>query len=339
LPPFGASGAATSHHMNLPISKDLPTFVIARDPPGPPPGLDGAVYVIGNFDGVHRGHRAVIERARAMADRMGAPCAALTFEPHPGDFFAKRANAVFRLTPEGAKARALRGLGLDGMVTLTFDAALAGSDPETFVVDTLLRRLGLKGAVVGYDFHFGKNRAGTPAFLADAGARHGFPVEIVDKIIANPDGSSEAVHAATAREALEKGDVARARLLLGYPWFVVGTVIHGQELGRTLGFPTANIALDPSCRLAFGIYAVRMTVDGVTRDGVASYGRRPTVDNGAPLLEVFLFDFSGDLYGKEVEVSFLGWIRGEEKFDGLDALVEQIRRDVEAARRILAGSP
>jgi riboflavin kinase/FMN adenylyltransferase len=313
----------------------VPGLVVVTDPSSPPPGLEGAVVAIGNFDGVHLGHAAVIERAEAMAKRLGKPCAVLTFEPHPADYFAGR-PVVYRLTPERAKAMALSRLGLDGMIVFTFDQKLASLTAEDFVEKILKRSLGISGAVVGYDFHFGKARSGSPDFLRAAGARHGFEVEVVEKVLADPDGSPEAVHSAATRLALQDGDVERARRLLGHDYFVVGEVIHGQKLGRELGYPTANVALDPGCRLRFGIYAVTVTVDGRVHRGVASYGRRPTVDNGAALLEVYLLDFSGNLYGRQVEVGFVGWIRPEEKFDGLDALVAQIRDDVDKARAILA---
>jgi riboflavin kinase/FMN adenylyltransferase len=312
-------------------------FVLARTPSDTIPGLEHPVLAIGNFDGVHQGHAAVILRAEQMARRLGRPAAVLTFEPHPVDYFRK-AGTVFRLTPEGAKGRALARLGLDGMIVLPFDAAMAAMSAERFVADILVGRLRISGAVVGYDFHFGQARGGSPGFLADAGKRYGFPVEIVDEVTANTDGVPEAIHSNLARQALERGDVSEAARLLGHPWFVVGEVIHGQKLGRQLGFPTANIELDPSCRLRHGIYAVRLTVDGVTHGGVANFGRRPTVTaSGAPLLEVFVFDFSGDLYGKSVEVEFLGWIRGEEKFDSLDALVAEMNRDKDKARALLGG--
>ena len=199
-----------------------------------------------------------------------------------------------------------------------------------------MRRLGVSGAVVGYDFHFGKGRAGSPDFLREAGARHGFAVKVVEKVLADVGGSPEAVHSAATRTALEEGDVAAARRLLGHDFFMTGEVIHGQKLGRTLGYPTANLVPDPSCRLRYGIYAVRVVVGGVTHKGVASFGKRPTVDNGPPLLEIYILDFKGDLYGKEIEVRFVAWIRPEEKFDGLDALVRQIEDDVEKARALLA---
>jgi riboflavin kinase/FMN adenylyltransferase len=320
------------------MGADLPSadrgFIIARDPAAPPPGLERAVVAIGNFDGVHRGHQAVAARAAAIARNLGRPCAVLTFEPHPADFFAGR-PVVHRLTPETAKARALARLGLDGMVVLSFGAELAKLPAEQFVTDILVGRLGIAGAVVGYDFHFGRGREGSPDFLLDAGRRHGFAVEIVEKIMADELGSLEAVHSSGVRAALERGDVAEARRLLGHDYFVVSEVIHGQKLGRTIGFPTANLRISPSCGLRHGIYAVRLTVDGKTHDGVASWGRRPTVDNGEPLLEVYVFDFSGDLYGKQVETAFVEWIRPELKFDGLDALTQQIEQDCADARGIL----
>ena len=310
-------------------------FVLLRDPQRLPPELAGPVVALGNFDGVHRGHAAVIARAREVARELGRPCAVLTFEPHPADFFARK-PVVFRLSPQREKALVMQRIGLDGMVVLTFDAALAALEAEQFVRDILVGRLGISAAVVGYDFHFGKGRAGSPAFLQDAGKRHGFSVAVIDKIVADRHGSLEAVHSGATREALQRGDVGLARRLLGHKYFVVGKVIHGQKLGRTLGFPTANIALDPSNQLRHGIYAVRMVVDGITWDGVASWGRRPTVDDGAPLLEVYLFDFDGDLYGKEAEVGFVEWIRSEEKFPDLETLVGRIKQDEAEARAILA---
>ena len=318
-----SAAASTSH------------FILVRNPQQAPAGLERPVVAIGNFDGVHMGHAAVIGRAEQMARRLGRPAAVVTFEPHPVDYF-RAAGTVFRLTPETAKAHRLARLGLDGMIVLPFDAAMAATSAERFVADILVGRLQISGAVVGYDFHFGQSRGGSPSFLADAGARYGFPVEIVDEVTADTNGIPEAIHSNLARQALERGDVAEAARLMGHPYFVLGEVVHGQKLGRQLGFPTANVVLDPSCRLRHGIYAVRLTVDGVAHGGVANFGRRPTVtDSGAPLLETFVFDFSGDLYGKQVEVEFAGWIRGEEKFASLDELVEEMNRDKEKARALL----
>ena len=301
-----------------------------------PDALRGCVVAIGNFDGVHRGHRAVILHAQEKARALGKPCAVLTFEPHPSDFFA-RESVIFRLTPEEAKATALERLGLQGMIVLRFDAALAGLSAEDFVTGILVGYLDVSAVVAGYDFHFGKARAGTPAFLQSAGKAHGFDVEIVERIAYDSDGSLAAVSSTATREALERGDVAGARALLGHDWFIRGEVIHGRKLGRTLGFPTANIALDPSCRLRPGIYAVRVAVEGRRFGGVASYGHRPTFDDGAALLETMLFDFDGDLYGKVLEVAFVEWIRPELKFDGVEALVARMAVDAAEARRVLAG--
>ena len=310
-------------------------LAVIKDPLHLPKALEGAVVAIGNFDGVHRGHSVVIRAAEALATRLNKPCAVLTFEPHPADFFAGQ-PVIFRLTPAREKAVALARLGLETLFVLSFDSALASLPAEQFVEDVLVTRLKIAGAVVGYDFHFGKGRKGSPDFLKEAGARHGFAVKVVEKVLADAGGSPEAIHSADTRKALEAGDVARARLLMGHDFFVCGEVVHGQKLGRELGFPTANLILDPSCRLRFGIYAVRVEVDGVWRKGVASWGRRPTVDNGPPWLEIHLLDFKGDLYGKWIEVRFVSWLRPEEKFDGLPALVAQIEKDVAQARAVLA---
>ncbi len=290
---------------------------------------------IGNFDGIHRGHKAVMARAKTTARAAGVPCAVLTFEPHPADYFGGP-GTIFRLTPIAEKARLVEGVGLDGMVVFTFDARLANLPAGDFVREILVERLGIAGIVAGYDFHFGKLRGGTPAVLVEAGATHGFTVEIVGRIEADADGAIAAASSTATRAALQAGEVARAATLLGHPYAITGEVLPGQRLGRTLGFPTANLQADPSCRLRHGIYAVRASVEGRTYDAVASWGRRPTVDNGAPLLETFLFDFTGDLYGKTMAVAFVAWLRAEERFDSLEALTTQMLRDADDARDALA---
>ncbi|HEY5225242.1 MAG TPA: bifunctional riboflavin kinase/FAD synthetase [Methylovirgula sp.] len=309
-------------------------FTIAIDPAGPPPGLVGAVLAIGNFDGVHLGHVAVIKRAQALAARLQRPCAVLTFEPHPSDYFIGP-GTIFRLTPCATKAEALRRLGIDAMIVLRFDAALAALPADAFVRDVLVGRLQAAAVVAGYDFHFGKGRSGTPAFLVEAGRQYGFDVEIVEPIAVDESGSIEAASSTATRAALECGDVVRAEHLLGHPYFVIGEVIHGEKRGAGLGFPTANLRLDASNRLRHGIYAVEVRIGDMSYGGAASYGRRPTFDNGAPLLEVFIFDFSGDLYGQTIEVAFRGFLRDEEKFASLEDLKRQIAADVAAARDIL----
>jgi len=320
------------------ISSSSEPFQVFTDPETPPPGLANGVIALGNFDGVHRGHAAVIGRAMALAKELNCPCAVLTFEPHPADFF-NGGPVVFRLTPHEAKIAALADLGLDGLVILTFDAAFAGQSAEAFVADILVRRLAAKAVVAGYDFHFGKGREGTPAFLQAAGKRHGFAVEIIERISADAAGSIEAASSTGTRLALQEGDVTRAAELLGHPFRIIGPVSEGQKLGRTIGFPTANIVPDPSCRLRHGVYAVRVKLGAKSYNGVANFGRRPTVQNGAALLEIFLFDFSGSLYGEVLSVDFIAFLRGEEKFASLDALKAQIAKDTAAAKALLEGKP
>lgn len=289
------------------------------------------VICIGNFDGAHRGHAAIAKEARQLAALAEAPVLALSFEPHPRRFFRPDAP-FFRLTAPEMRAERLASIGFDGLAELRFDASLAGMSAGDFVRDILVNKLHAAGVVVGEDFHFGKNRAGTPDFLAQAGREHGFLTRFVP---AFRDERGEIISSSAIRKALGEGDISRASRMLGYAFDIIGPVIHGAKRGRELGYPTANIALDPGCGLRHGIYAVRIEMDGARRGGVASFGRRPMFDNGAPLLEVFVFDFSGDLYGKTLRVSFEAFLRGEATFDGLDALIVQMDADQAEARRIL----
>jgi riboflavin kinase / FMN adenylyltransferase len=292
------------------------------------------VLAIGNFDGAHRGHRSVAAAARALAANLSqaGPVIALTFEPHPREFFQPD-QRVFRLTPAEDRARRLALIGFDALALLTFDAGLAAMSAEAFITQLMVDKLHAAAVVVGEDFHFGKGRAGTPAFLAEAGSRHGLLVQFVAPF---RDEEGEIVSSSAIRAALSAGDLAKANRMLGYSYSVSGTVIHGAKRGRELGYPTANIALSPGNGLRHGIYAVRMEIDGEPRAGVASFGRRPMFDNGAPLLEVFVIDYAGDLYGKRVTVSFEAFLRGEARFDSLEALIRQMDADQAAARRILA---
>jgi riboflavin kinase / FMN adenylyltransferase len=307
------------------------SFIAVRDGGRGLDALAGGVFAIGNFDGVHRGHRAVIATAQTRAAALAAPAAALTFEPHPRAFFQPE-TPLFRLTDERNKLRLFAAAGLDGAVVLTFDAALASLTAEDFVRRILVERLGAAGVVVGSDFHFGKNRQGSPDFLLAQGRAHAFDVDIVPPF----EHWDMRVSSGPIRDALAAGDIALANDLLGYPWFVTATVIHGDERGRALGFPTANLRLDPACRLKHGIYAVRVGLGGARHDGVASFGRRPTFDNGAPLLEVFLFDFDRDIYGGEMDVAFIGWIRDENRFGSIEELVRAMAEDSRRAKVLLA---
>jgi riboflavin kinase/FMN adenylyltransferase len=296
--------------------------------------LDGAVVAIGNFEGVHRGHRAVIAVALARGRELSRKTAVLTFEPHPRAVF-RPDEPVFRLSDEAAKLRLLGSTGLDGVIVMRFDAVLAALAAEDFVRKILIERFAVAGVVVGFDFHFGKGRAGSPDFLEAAGRTHGFTVDIVPAFA--DDGAR--ISSGAVRAALAAGEVEAAAAMLGYPWFVSGTVVHGDKRGRELGFPTANLRLDPACGLAHGIYAVRVGLDGKRYDGVANFGRRPMFDTGVVLLEVFLFDFTGDIYGETLDVAFIHRIRPEMTFASVDDLVRRIDEDCGLARAALARAP
>ncbi len=309
------------------------SFIVVRDN-APDASLRGAVVAIGNFDGVHRGHKAVIAVAHNRAKALGKKAAAMTFEPHPRDFFNPK-ERLFRLTDPAAKLRLLAATGLDGAIVLTFDAALARLTAEEFVARILVERFGVSGAVIGFNFHFGVSRAGSPDFLIAEGNRCGFTVDVVPPF----EDNGRPVSSGPIRAALAAGRVDEAAEYLGYPWFVLGEVIHGDKRGQVLGFPTANLTLDAACGLRHGIYAVRVGLGGRHYDGVASFGRRPMFDSGAVLLEVFLFDFSGDLYGRSIDVAFIGWLRAEEKFASVDDLVQEMQEDARHAREVLSRRP
>lgn len=298
-----------------------------------PETLRGGVVAIGNFDGVHRGHQAVLHCALEKAVSLGVPALVLTFEPHPRSVFQPDVP-LFRITSASVRAQLLGGMGFDAVVEQHFDRQFAGLEAEDFVSSILVRDLGVRHVVTGYDFHFGKQRCGDPDFLMAAGKDHGFGVSLVE---AFRDEGGDVVSSSRIRALLSDGEVAEAAGLLGYRYTVEAKIAHGRKLGRKLGFPTANMALPEGNDLHHGIYAVRLRrPDGSLHDGVASFGRRPTVtDNGEPLLETYLFDFSGDLYGENCQVSLFGFLRGEEKFDGLDALVARMEQDKLEARALL----
>jgi riboflavin kinase/FMN adenylyltransferase len=313
-------------------------FTVIRDTTPAAEIPRGAVVAMGNFDGVHLGHRAVIDAALRMGRAHGKPAFAVTFEPHPRSFFSPN-SPQFRLSDEANKLRLLAGTGLDGAVVMTFDKTRAGTSAQDFIHHDLIKRLGISGIAVGYDFHFGKGRSGSPSLLVSEGPRLGIEVDVQ----AHVDIEERPVSSSAIRMALAEGQIDEATAMLGGPWFVSGEVIHGEKRGRDLGFPTANIRLDKNCSLKHGIYAVRIGrgqgKDQVRLDAVASFGRRPTFDNGAPLLEVFLFDFKGDLYGTVLDVAFISFIRDELKFDTIEALIRQMDDDSARARAALAAAP
>jgi riboflavin kinase/FMN adenylyltransferase len=311
-----------------------PSFTVIRDSTPATAIPKGAVVAMGNFDGVHLGHRAVIKAALEMAKRHGRPALAVTFEPHPRRFFSPN-TPQFRLSDETNKLRLLAGTGLAGAVVMTFDKLRAGTSAQDFIHHDLIERLGISGIAVGYDFHFGKGRVGSPSLLASEAPRLGIEVDVQPHV----DIEERPVSSSAIRMALAEGQIADAALMLDGPWFVTGEVIHGEKRGRDLGYPTANIKLDNNCGLKHGIYAVRVGLGQRRFDGVASFGRRPTFDNGAPLLEVFLFDFKGDLYGAALDVAFIAFIRDEAKFEGIAALVRQMDDDSAKAKAALAAAP
>jgi riboflavin kinase/FMN adenylyltransferase len=309
-------------------------FTVIRDSDFPSSTPKGMVVAMGNFDGVHLGHRAVIDAALRMGQAHGRPAFAVTFEPHPRSYFSPN-TPQFRLTDEAAKLRLLAATGLSGAVVMTFDRRRAETTAQDFIHHDLIERLGISGIAVGYDFHFGKGRVGSPGLLVAEAPRLGIEVDVQ----AHVDIAERPVSSSAIRMALAEGQIDEATAMLGGPWFVNGEVVHGEKRGRDLGYPTANLRLDRNCGLKHGIYAVRVGVGEARLDGVASFGRRPTFDNGAPLLEIFLFDFKGDLYGSRMDVAFIAFLREELKFEDVGALIRQMDADSRLAREKLAASP
>jgi len=298
-----------------------------------PDDLKGAAVAIGAFDGVHRGHQAVIATARDAAHALGAPLGVVSFAPHPRRWFQPDA-APFRLMTPAQMARALEPLGVDRLYLLPFDADMAAMSDEAFAQTVLSDGLGIRHAAVGFDFTYGKGRTGSPEGLRRHGETLGFTVSVADRVD-DPDGlklSSSAV-----REAVRAGDMDRAAAILGRPFAIEGEVVHGDKRGRTIGIPTANIRLGDYMRPAYGVYATRTRLpDGRVVDGVSSLGLRPMFALEEPLLEVWLFDFDEDLYGQTVETELVAFLRGEQTFADLDALKVQIDADAAAARAALA---
>jgi len=301
-----------------------------------PDACKGAVVALGNFDGVHLGHQALIGAAREQAKAAGVPLGVLAFEPHPQEFF-RPSEQSFRLTPFRAKARLIAGLGADFLYALAFDAEMAAKSADEFISDVLLGGLGVKAIVVGEDFQFGKGRAGNIATLSQAGRERGFGVTVFKPVAAS---GHDKISSTQIRDALKQGRPEEAARLLGHHWSVEARVEHGDKRGRELGFPTANMKHVDCLQPAFGIYAVRAKVLDDDRvisehEGVSSFGVRPMFQVDTPLLETYLFDFDGDLYGKHLSVELVSYLRPEMNLPDLDALKAQISADAEAARAAL----
>jgi riboflavin kinase/FMN adenylyltransferase len=291
----------------------------------------GCVATIGNYDGVHLGHQHMISALRERAGSLGVPAVVVTFEPTPREYF-EGASAPSRLTRLREKLQALEACGVDRVVVLRFDRRMQAMGAQEFVDRLLIHGLGVRHVVVGHDFHFARRREGTVETLRTAGRQHGFTVEEVGQFLL--DG--ERVSSSLVREALNRGDLERATRLLGRPYRMAGRVRLGKKLGRQLGYPTANLALHRKVVPLWGIFAVRVSGAGlVDYPAVSSLGTRPTVNGTDPLLEVHLFDFDGDLYGRNLDVDFIARLRDERRFESLDALVEQMHRDAAAARALL----
>ncbi len=294
--------------------------------------LRGGIVALGNFDGFHLGHQAVVGRAVALARAQGRPAIVATFDPHPVRYF-KPDVPPFRLTSLDQRQRLFAGAGADAMLVFRFDAELAAVSAENYVIDRLIARLGAAGVVTGEDFTFGKGRGGNTRVLAETGNAHGLTVETVGPV----DEGGETISSSRIRDALQAGDCVTATRLMTRPYAIQGVVQHGDKVGRTIGFPTANIDMADYLRPRYGIYAVRGRLsDGRVLGGAANLGVRPTFDPPKELLEPYFFDFSGDLYGQEIEVELHSFIRPEAKFDSLHALTAQMDRDCAQAKAILA---
>lgn len=290
----------------------------------------GCVLTIGNFDGMHRGHAALIGRTLAVGERLGQPATVMTFEPSSREFFLGD-QAPLRVSTLRGKLAGLAGAGIRRCVIARFSQAFTQMSADEFVDDLLVRRLGVAAVVVGHDFGYGHRRTGTLDTLRAAGERLGFEVHVVGQV--SLDG--ERCSSTALRNALAQPDLAHAERLLGRPYTVLGRVRHGLQLGRTLGMPTANIDLHRPLALRQGVYAVRGRVDGQVWDGVASYGVRPTIGTTRALFETHLFGSPGDLYGRELEVTVTAWLRPELRFDSLDELAARMQQDAADARRLL----
>ena len=297
------------------------------------PNLRGSVVAIGNFDGVHRGHQALLAQAREIAKREGMPWGVVTFEPHPRSFFRPQ-QPVFRLTPPALKSRLMKALGADFISVIKFDAELASHSAEAFVQEELLARLGVAHVIAGFDFYFGQGRKGNADTLRAAGLQVTVVEEVMDEGAGHLTFSSSNI-----RQSLQQGQPRQAARELGYDWMICGTVVPGDQRGRTIGFPTANIIVEPGVEPARGIYATWVRESGKAEPlwmGAGYFGDRPTFNTNRTFFEVYLLDQVIDLYGRELTVQFVELIRPDQSFTSVDALVTQMKSDCDVARKILA---
>ena len=298
----------------------------------------GAVVALGNFDGFHRGHQVVIGEAGRLARHMGLNLTVVVTEPHPVSFFAPHVPP-FRLTPFRERAQLLEAFGVDQLLVLPFDKDLAGMSAQAFVLDILGSGLDAKHVCVGYDYRFGKGRGGGTDVLGWMGTEEGFGLSVIRPVTVGLEGYAGEIYSSTlVRQALQAGQARKAAALLGHWWSINGRVTAGDKRGRTIGFPTANMELGESLVPKLGVYAVRVHMEGDNRvlTGVANIGKRPTFDKRDVLLEVHLFDFKEDIYDRHLRVELVAFLRGEQKFDGLDALKAQIATDGRVAKIVLA---
>ena len=298
-----------------------------------PDALRGAVIALGNFDGFHRGHQAVAGEAIRWAQAEGRPSIIATFDPHPVSFF-RPDLAPFKLTTLEQRQELYLAAGATAMLVFHFDAELAGTSAEDFIAKILIERFGAHGVVTGGDFTFGKGAKGNVELLRTLGGELG----LQSRVVAAVSEGEEVVSSSRIRQALRDGDPQEAARLLTRPFAIRGIVEHGDKRGRTIGYPTANLGVEDYLRPRYGIYAVtgRILATGEVLKGAANIGIRPQFEPPKELLEPFFFDFSGDLYGQEIEVAFHHYLRGEAKFDSLEALMEQMDKDCAEARRLLS---
>ncbi|MEC9458764.1 MAG: bifunctional riboflavin kinase/FAD synthetase [Pseudomonadota bacterium] len=291
----------------------------------------GGIFALGNFDGIHLGHKEIIENVKKLAKKNKSYSGVIVFEPHPRKFFMKDKNN-FYLSDIKTKKYLLESLGLDSCIVLEFNEKLAKQNPEEFVEEIIFKKIKPSHLIVGYDFRFGNKRSGNSDDLLRLCSKYNISVSIVDKQL--KDGT--VLSSSIVRDLIQEGDFKKAELLLGHKWLIKGKVIEGDKRGREIGFPTANLNADEIIQLKFGVYAVEVIFDGKSYKGVSNYGIRPTFDGENILLETHLLDFSGDLYGKDIIVSFVKFLREEKKFEGINSLKDQIKKDSEEALNILS---